>query len=278
MSDLLHVFVFERVAVRGALVQLDATWRFIRSLRPYPRGVETLLGESIVASALLASTLKSDSGNLLLQMQGDGPLSLLVAECSSDFGLRCTARFSGAIESGPLTRYVGNGRCAITVGASGGARRYQGVVPLDQPTLSGVLESYMARSEQLETRFVLYAEPDASSGLLLQRIPERTDTEPDDWNRVVQLGSTVSAVELRTLPAPTLLRRLFPEDDVRLFGGRPLRFECSCSDERVVGMLKTLGREEVEQILADRGEVQVTCEFCGQRYAFGAEACRALFS
>jgi len=276
MSDLLHVFVFEHIAVRGALVQLDAAWQFIRSLRTYPEAVQSLLGECVVASALLASTLKRGSGNVILQMQGDGPIGLLVAECSGDFGLRCTARYSEVIVDGPLAELLGNGRCAITVGAMSGSRRYQGVVPLEQPTLAGVLESYMARSEQLETRIVLFARNDAASGLLLQRVPERSEIDADGWNRVVHLGSTVSADELSTLAAPMLLRRLFPEEDVRLFGGRPLRFECSCSSERVVGMLKTLGREEVEQILAEQGRVEVTCEFCGQCYTFSPERCHQL--
>jgi len=278
MSDLLHVFVFERIAVRGALVQLDATWRHIRNLHAHPPAVERLLGECIVASALLASTLKRGSGSVILQMQGDGPVSLLVAECSGDFGLRCTARYAQPIPDAPLARLLGNGRCAITVGAVTSTRRYQGVVPLEDATLAGALQTYMARSEQLESRILLFAAADAASGLLLQRIPERHETDADGWNRVTHLGSTARADELSMLAAPMLLRRLFPEDDVRLFGGRPLRFECSCSRDRVLGMLKSLRREEVEAILAEQGQVEVTCEFCGQRYVFPPDRCREIFS
>jgi molecular chaperone Hsp33 len=277
MSDLLHVFVFEEIAVRGALVQLDATWRFVRSLHAHPPPIEALLGEGLVAAALLASTLKSGTENVLLQMQGEGPVTLLVAECSSDFGVRCTTRYSGAPFAGPLTALLGNGRCAITVSSVASARRYQGVVPLDAPTLAGVLESYMARSEQLDTRIVLHADSSAANGLLLQRIPERTDFDADAWNRVFHLAATVTADELRTLAAPTLLRRLFPEDDVRLFGGRTIRFQCSCSQARVGSMLQSLGRDEVEDILAEQAKVEVTCEFCGQGYTFGPAQCRALF-
>jgi len=277
MPDLLHVFLFEHIAVRGAMVQLDETWRHIRSMRSYPLAVENLLGESIVAAALLASTLKSESSNLLLQMQGDGPLRLLVAECTSDLGLRCTARFDDSVGSGALNELMGNGRCAITVGALDEARRYQGVVPLDRPTLAGALEDYMARSEQLDTRIVLFADDQTASGLLLQRVPGRTDADSDDWNRAVHLGSTVSADELRLLAPAMLLRRLFPEDDVRLFDGRALRYRCSCSRERVCGMLKSLGRTEVEQVIAERGKVDVTCEFCGCSYSFEAADCLSLF-
>lgn len=277
MSDLLHVFVFEHLPVRGALVQLDAAWRHIRSLRAYPPAVERLLGESLVAAALLASTLKSDSGNVLLQIQGEGPLRLLVAECTSDFGLRCTARSTPDVADATLDALVGAGHCAITIGPAAGSRRYQGIVPLDAPTLAGVLEGYMRRSEQLDSRVVLFADCEAASGLLLQRIPQPGDLGADGWDRSALLAATVSAQELSGLAAPTLLRRLFPEDDVRLFDARALRFACSCSRARVAGMLASLGREEVEQVLADRGEVEVTCEFCGGRYSFAAEQCRALF-
>ncbi len=272
------MFLFEHIAVRGAIVQLDETWRYIRSLRSHPQVVERLLGESIVAAALLSSTLKNEASHLLLQMQGDGPLRLLVAECTSDLGLRCTARYGDGIEPAPLTELVRNGRCAITVGVDDQARRYQGVVPLDRPTLAGALEAYMARSEQLETRMLLFADDDAASGLLLQRIPGRTDADADGWNRVVHMGSTVSADELRSLTAAMALRRLFPEDDVRLFSGRPVRYRCSCSRERVGGMLTSLGRDEVEAVLAEQERIEVTCEFCGRSYAFAPEDARRLFT
>jgi len=276
--DSLHTFLFEHIAVRGAIVQLDQTWRTIRSLRSHPPAVERLLGEGIVAVALLSSTLKNEASHLLLQMQGDGPIQLLVAECTSDLGLRCTARYGEAVRPGPLTDLVRNGRCAITVGVSDEARRYQGVVPLDRPTLAGALEAYMQRSEQIDTRVLLFADEDAASGLLLQRIPGRTDADADGWNRVVHLGSTVSADELRSLTAAMVLRRLFPEDDVRLFDGRPVRYHCSCSRERVAGMLTTLGRDEVESVLAEQGRIEVTCEFCGRGYAFAPDEARGLFA
>jgi molecular chaperone Hsp33 len=213
-----------------------------------------------------------------MQMHGDGALSLLVAECSGDFGLRCTARWQGPIAAQPLTALLGSGRCAITLGGAGGEPRYQSVVPLTGSTLAAAIEGYMGRSEQLDTRIVLCAGSHAASGLILQRIPERGDTDADGWNRIVQLGSTVTAAELAELPAPALLRRLFSEEDVRLFSGRALRFACSCSPQRVLGMLRTLGPEEVEAILEEQGRVEVTCEFCGRRYAFGPAQCRELFA
>jgi molecular chaperone Hsp33 len=277
VSDSLHGFVFEHVAVRGAVVQLDAAWRFMRTLRAYPDVVESLLGEALVAAALLASTLKRTHGSLLLQMQGEGALQLLLAECSSDYGLRGTARWSDPIAPAPLHQLIGKGRCVITLGGSGGAK-YQGIVPLESSSLTQALQEYMRRSEQLDTRMMLHADQDAAVGLLVQRIPERTDADPDDWNRVQHLAGTASARELRALPVPTLLRRLFPQDDVRLFDGRALRFACTCSAQRVQSMLTGLGRSEVEEVLAERGRMEVTCEFCGQLYVLTAQQCRTLFS
>lgn len=276
VSDLLHSFLFEHVPARGAIVQLESTWRFMRGLRAYPDLVESLLGQSVVAAALLASTLKRTHATLLLQMQGDGALKLLLAECSSDYGLRGTARWISPIPDAPLSDLIGNGRCVITLGGSGTAR-YQGIVPLEASTLSLALEDYMRRSEQLETRIVLHASADAAVGLLVQRVPDHAESDPDDWNRVCHLASTVSAPELRELPVPTLLRRLFPRDDLRLFDGHPLRFACSCSEQRVANMLVGLGRREVEEVLEERGRMEVSCEFCGRTYVFTPEQCSALF-
>ena len=276
MTDQLHPFLFEHFAVRGALVQLSESWRAIKRLRAYPATLEHLLGESVVASALLASTLKRSTGSLLIQFQGQGPIKLLVAECSSDFGLRCTARWEGALTAAPLSDLFGNGRCAITVGG-GDAPVYQGIVPLESATLSAALERYMERSEQLETRIRLFAANDHAAGLLLQRVPQSVDADDDDFNRTAHFAATVTADELFALSAPTLLRRLFPEDDVRLFSGRALQFRCSCTPDRVRNMLVMLGRSEVEQVIAEQGKVEVTCEFCNQIYAFDPETCRGWF-
>ena len=277
MSDQLHVFLFERFAVRGALVQLSDAWQAIRRLRDYPLVLERLLGESVVAAALLSSTLKRSTGSLLIQFQGQGPVRLLVAECASDFALRCTARWEGALSAAPLGALFGNGHCAITVGSGDGRPLYQGIVPLESPTLTEALEHYMERSEQLETRIWLFASGEHAGGLLLQRVPQSPDADGEDFNRTVHFGATLRAEEVYALPAPTLLRRLFPEDDVRLFSGRALRFRCSCTRERVRNMLIMLGRGEVEHIIAEQGQVEVTCEFCNQAYRFQPSECLAWF-
>jgi molecular chaperone Hsp33 len=256
-------------------VQLDETSAKFASCATIPC-VGGFARQSVVA-CLAPSTIKR-SGGTLFQMQGQGPVSLLVAECSSEFGLRCTARWEGKLRPAPLQDLIGNGRCAITLGAGDGRALYQGIVPLESARLAAALESYMLRSEQLETRLWLFAGASSASGLLLQRVPEQHDTDADAFNRVTHLGATVTANELGSLAAPTLLRRLFPEDDVRLFGGRTLRFACTCTRERVSSMLQMLGRTEVEQVIAAKGKVDVTCEFCNRAYAFSAQESRMLFA
>ena len=177
----------------------------------------------------------------------------------------------------PLNELIGTGRCVITLGGNGMAR-YQGIVPLEAGSLPQALEDYMHRSEQLESCIVLGAADAAVAGLLVQRIPDATDSDPDDWNRIQHLARTARAAELSQVAAPAMLRRLFPQDDVRLFAGRALRFACSCPAQRVESMLLGLGRTEVEDVLAERGQMEVTCEFCGQRYVLTAQECRALFA
>lgn len=277
MSDRLHTFLFERFPVRGALVQLGAAWRAIRDLRPYPVLVERLLGESVVASALLASTLKRSSGSLLMQIQGEGPIRLLVAECAADFGLRCTARWLDPVAPAPLGALFGRGRCAITVGGGDGGPLYQGIVPLESASLAQALDRYMERSEQIRSRMWLFADGANAAGLLLQRIPGVREADEEGFDRAVLLGATVTGPELFALSAPEVLRRLFAEDDVRLFSGRGLAFRCTCTSERVRNMLVMQGREEVEQVLAEQGRIEVTCEFCNRTYAFSPGECRQWF-
>jgi molecular chaperone Hsp33 len=280
--DELHRFLFDGLPVRGLLVRLGEGWRELlgrRAAGPYPAPVRALLGEMAAAGVLLQSNIKFD-GTLLLQIQGDGPVTLAVAEVQADLRYRATATLSGAVpEAGGLHALVdahGRGRCAITLDPAEpkpGQQRYQGVVPLrgadDEPLprLADVLEHYMRQSEQLETRLVLAADDRTAAGLLIQRLPA---AEPDDdaFPRIAQLAATLTPDELLGLDADTLLRRLFWQESVQRFAPRAPRFACRCARERVAGMLRSLGRDEVDSILAEQGAVEVTCEFCGARHCF----------
>lgn len=277
MSDLLQRFVFEHAPVRGEVARLDATWRAVLARHHYPAPVRTLLGELTAAAALLAATLKFD-GALVLQAQGKGPVTLLVVECTSDHTLRATAKWDGDIAPAPLRALLGDGQLVITILGAGNRQLYQGVVELDGDSVAEVLENYTGRSEQLATRLWLAVDDERAGGLLLQKLPQAAEDDEDSWEHAVALATTVTHAELLGLAPEQLMQHLFPEDDIRLFRARPASFRCTCSAERVAGMLRTVGRDEVESVLAEQGRVTVHCEFCGQRYEFEPASARAIFA
>lgn len=306
MSEI-HKFLFDGLPVRGVLVRLTDAWNEVLKRRAsggsagaYPEPVQNMLGEMAAAATLMQSNIKFN-GSLILQIFGDGPVKLAVAEIQPDFGLRATATVIGDIaEQASLSALVNvnnDGKCAITLDPKTrfpGQQPYQGVVPLfgddGQPLekLSEVLEHYMLQSEQLDTRLVLAADGQVAAGLLIQRLPlegvgnlagslvsEANEDEiglNEHFNRIALLASTLKREELLTLDAETILRRLFWEESVIRFepaaGDAVPHFSCTCSRERVSNMLRGLGREEADSILAERGNIEVGCEFCGVQYHF----------
>lgn len=303
MSEL-HKFLFEGLPVRGMLVRLTDSWQEILRRRQqaggYPAAVTELLGEMTAAATLMQANIKFN-GALILQVQGDGPVKLAVAEVQPDLTLRATATVTGEVAAdAPLSHMVNvnnQGRCAITLDPKDrkpGQQPYQGVVPLfgdrheKLEKLSEVIEHYMLQSEQLDTRLVLAANDQVAAGLLIQRLPLQGEANlsgagavakdedqiglNEDYNRIAILAASLKREELLTLDAETILRRLFWEEDVRRFepqmGTDGPRFACTCSRERVSNMLRSLGREEIESIIAEQGQVEVGCDFCGAQYRF----------
>lgn len=268
MNDCLHRFVFEHQPVRGSLASLDASWHAVLERRSYPPVIRAVLGEAMAAAVLLAATIKFD-GLMTLQIQSQGVLRLLVVQITAQRTVRGLARWEGVPQAGSLAELCAHGQLALTIDPGRGRETYQGVVALDGATLAEALEAYFARSEQLPTRLVLAADGQRAAGLLVQRLPGEAE-DADAWNRVEQLTATLSAAELLGLRADTVIRRLFHEEDLRVFEPDPIAFRCTCSRERAGGMLQALGPDELREILAEQGEVTVDCEFCGQRYAFDA--------
>ncbi len=277
MSDSLQRFIFEHAPIRGELVQLAATWQAVTERHDYPAPLRRVLGELMAASALLAATLKFE-GTMILQLHGSGPVKLIVVECSSGHAMRATAKWEGDIPEGNLRTLLGSGRFAISLVPESGQKSYQGVVDLNADSIAAALEHYMATSEQISTRIWLACDEQRSAGLLLQKLPERESADADAWPRAEHLASTVKSEELLCLEPQQLLHRLFYEEDLRVFDPRPVFFRCSCSRDRVVGMLRMLGRDEVRSVIAERGDVEVHCEFCNRRYAFDAVDSEAIFA
>ena len=277
MHDSIQRFLFEHAPVRGEIVHLDATWRTVLEHHDFPPAVRALLGEMMAAAALLTATLKF-GGTLIMQVQGSGPVTLLVVECTSEHHMRATAKWSSVPPAGTLAALVGDAKFAITLDPGQGKPGYQGVVALDGATVAAALEQYMLRSEQIETRLWLTAGDDRAAGMLLQKLPDAAGADPDAWQRATVLAASLTAQELANCDARELLRRLYPTEDIRVWDARPVAFRCTCSRERVAGMLRMLGRDEVTGILAERGEVEVTCEFCNQRYRFDPSAADEVFA
>ncbi len=272
-------FLFEFANVRGELIHLDQTYLDVLTRRAYPEPVAHLMGEAMAAAGLLSSILKF-KGSLILQMQGEGPITMLVANASHDQGMRAVARLEDDdVPAGPLAELCRNGYLAITIDPEGDLDRYQGIVSLDTPSLAEAVDNYFSQSEQLPTRIWLACDGQRAAGLLLQRLPgEDPHGDADAWNRAEQLASTITDQELLDLDSREVIRRLFHEETIRLFDPVPVRFHCSCSRARLAAAIEAMGREEAESILRDEGSIHAECDFCGQDYRFDAVDVEQLFN
>ena len=289
--DCLHRFLFEQYPIRGHIVHLDAAWRALLEHRDYPVVVRDQLGEAVAASVLLAATLKFD-GTLSLQLRGHGPMHLMLAQCSSELGVRAVARYRELGEERTLAQLSGEANLSVTLENEDLSQRYQGVVPLSGSGLAESLQGYFDNSEQLPTRLWLHASERGVSGMLLQRLSSDTVSDrasragrtvdaievDDAWRRVQLLADTLRSDELQALSDRDILRRLFNEDDLRLFEPAPVFFRCRCSRARVTGMLRSLGPAEIRSLLAEQGHVEVRCDFCNRAYRFDAVDIEQLFA
>lgn len=277
MTDSLTRFVFEHAPVKGGVVQLTDTWRTIQQHADYPAPLKNVLGELLAAAALLTAGIKFE-GSLVLQLHGTGPVKLIVVEATSQHTLRATAKWEGELSQTSLAGLLGQGRFVMTLDQSkAGKQNYQGIVPLQGQSVAEILSHYMESSEQLETRIYLAASDSAAGGMLLQKLPDKSGEDDDTWNRVGHLAGTLTAEELLKLSANDILLRLFHEETLRRFDQEPLSFRCTCSRDSVGSMLRMLGRDEVDSILAEQGQVEVRCEFCDRLYRFDAVDAVQLF-
>lgn len=272
VQDQMHRYLFENHAVRGELVNVSNTWREIISGHDYPQPVQQLLGELLVATSLLTATLKFD-GDITVQLQGDGPLSLAVINGNNHQEMRGVARIQGEIAPGStLKEMAGNGYLVITIAPSQG-ERYQGVVGLEGETLAECLEDYFMRSEQLPTRlFIRSGEHEGqlgAGGILLQVLPAQ-DTQSDDFNHLATLTETIKTEELIGLPANEVLWRLYNQEEVTVYEPQAVNYKCSCSRERCGEVLQSLPQSEVDEIIEEDGNIDMHCDYCGSHYVFDA--------
>jgi molecular chaperone Hsp33 len=296
-KDTLQRFIFENAAVRGEFAEMSDTWQEIQSRHNYPPAVRAVLGEMVAAAALLSANLKFN-GSIVMQIHGDGPVRLTVVECDAELRIRATAKLAPdatiADEASvtELFNQHGKGRFVITLDPLDkmpGQQPYQGIVPLIGADMATVIENYMLRSEQMDTKLWLAADDKVARGLLLQKLPRNSNavdqvqqaTEEEDqetWTRAVTLAGTLKREEMLSTDVATLMTRLFWEETLRVFDPAHPQFHCTCTREKVGEMLKMLGRPEVDSALADLGTLSINCDFCGKHYGFDAVDCAQLFA
>lgn len=278
-TDCIQPFLFEHLDIRGALVSLDQAWHDLTDGRNYAPAVRHLLGEMSAVTSLIAANLKQP-GRMTFQLRGDGVVNLLVLDCDEQLRLRGLARGQVDADSEhlPMRLLLGDGQLLLTLDAAGMRQPYQSLVPLEGDSLAAIFEHYLNLSEQQPTRLLLAADAERAVGLLVQKLPEADSKDPDGWNRVMHLLDTLTPAEHLAHAPVDLLRRLFPEDDLRVFPPRPVSHHCPDDPEKIQAMLRGLGRAECDAILRDKGEIHVRDDICNRDYRFDAEAVAAVFA
>lgn len=272
--DCLRRFLFESLGVRGEWVRLQDSWQMAKQHQVLNSAVENQLGQALAAVVLLSATIKFE-GSMILQAQGDGALRTLVAQSSHDRKIRGLVRYNREVSAQSLPEMMGKGRLVLTV-ESENAPPYQGVVALEGQSLADMLHTYFLQSEQLQTRLWLFADNRQAVGLFLQELPSQASYK-GDWERIEMLANTITEAELFNLDCEEVLYRLFNEEKVRVFPAENVEFSCHCSQEKILNTFRAMGRADLEAVLAERGIIEVDCEFCGEKYRFNKTDVASLF-
>ncbi|MCL1050311.1 Hsp33 family molecular chaperone HslO [Shewanella abyssi] len=275
-KDNLYRYLFENASVRGELVQLEKSYQEVIAAHDYPLAIQHLLGELMAATSLLTATLKF-SGDISIQLQGDGPVSLAVINGNNLQQLRGVSRWTGNIANDtPIQTLFGKGHMVITLTPDDG-ERYQGVVALDKETLAECLETYFEQSEQLPTKIKLFANTQQAAGMFLQVLPTNGDHN-EEFEHLSVLTETVKQDELFALEAEEVLHRLYHEEEVLLFDPVAITFSCTCSKERSAQAIRTVAKAEIDSIIAEQGKIEMGCEYCNSKYIFDTIDVEAIFT
>ncbi|MDX2164330.1 MAG: Hsp33 family molecular chaperone HslO [Gammaproteobacteria bacterium] len=264
--DSLVRFLIENRAVRGEIVYLDESYREVMVRHPYPLQIQRLLGELLACVSLLSATLKYE-GSLILQIQGDGPISLLLAQANAERQIRGLAKWEGNVPEN-FNEAMGQGKMAITIDPGKGSERYQGIVELRGNNIARITENYFYQSEQLPTYLFLCADEKRAAGFLVQSLPKTENQLSEDWFHIEQLVRTLTPKELLELPAETILHRLFHQETVKILGSQPVEFYCRCSRDAMAKAIFTMGKEDARKLSEEHQVVSVTCEFCNKKQDF----------
>ena len=276
--DTLQRFMFEHASIRGEIAHLDETYKTILNQRPYPPMVKKLLGEALVSCLLMTGSIKFE-GEITLQFRGDKRLPLLIVQCDHLLQLRGFAKYQQEGENIDYNAAFLDGSMGITINQYNQTQVYQSVVPINSLSMADNLMQYFAQSEQVASRVWLAVNDHMAAGMLLQLMPEQNTQQREEfWEYAVQIGQTISEHELLTLDNPTILHRLYHETELRLYSARPARFQCRCSEDKMKQALTVLGEADVNALLQEKGNVEVICDFCSQRYVFDSIDVTLLFT
>jgi molecular chaperone Hsp33 len=277
-TDYVQRFLFENLDIRGRLVCLTGAWQRMLDGRGYPEDIVALLGHTTALNVLLGANQKG-AGRVTLQVQGTGPVKLLVADCTAELRIRGMAHYQrGEIGQENERELLGDGRLSVTLEDVKSGKFYQSLVPLEGETLEQIFTHYLWQSDQLPAYLRLYADGGAAAGLLLEKLPNADSRDPDGWSRVTHFANTLTLAETRDVQPYELLTRIFPEELMRVFRLYAVEYHCPYDEDKVKDMLRGLGREEVESILAEQGEVVIRNEMCNHEYRFDAAAIARLFA
>jgi molecular chaperone Hsp33 len=277
-TDYVQRFLFENLDIRGRLVCLTGAWQAMLRGRAYPEDIVSLLGHTTALNILLGANQKG-SGRVTLQVQGSGPVKLLVADCTSELRIRGMAHYeSEDLPQDSQRSLLGDGRLSVTLEDLKSGKFYQSLVPLEGQTMEEIFGHYLSQSEQLPAYLRLFADADALAGLLLEKLPAADERDADGWNRVVHFANTLTLDDTRRAQPYDLLTRIFPEELMRVFRLYAVEYHCPYDEDKVKDMLRGLGRQEVESILAEQGQVVIRNEMCNHEYRFDADAIARLFA
>ncbi len=267
-NDTIQRFLFEHASIRGEIAHLDDTYKTILHQRPYPPKVKQLLGEALVSCLLLAGSIKFE-GEISLQFQGDERLPLLLVQCSHELHLRAFAKYDNSHPDINYDEAFLAGKMVLIINQYNQTQSYQSIVPIRSTSMSENLTHYFAQSEQIASCVWLAVGEGIAAGMLIQLLPgQDTQQREQFWEYAVQLGQTITDDELLHLDNTIILQRLYHETELRLYGARPVQFRCRCNAEKMKQVLTVLGEEDIKDLLKERGQIDMTCDFCNQHYAF----------
>ena len=283
-KDTLHRFIFEDTDIRGNYVKLNHTIEEATQHQALPQNIHIALGELMIASSLLASTLKLD-GSLTLQIQTNGPLKLLIAECNENLGIRGTVKWNGPIESIAPIDLTKEGHFIITLIQKNAKTPYQGIVPMEGNSISELLENYMLRSEQIQTKLWIHSQENIFHGLLIQKLPFNSSAEALDhdamisaWEDIVMSADKSFKTIHPELEASKILQTIFSSETIRLFDPSYPNFACSCSKKSVENMLRLIGKKECESIIEEQSSITIHCDFCNECYKYSEDEVEFIFN